>query len=181
MIDHRNSKFSKVLLNDSEQSIDGHMMKFKSRSVMKQYIKSKPIKRSFKFWFCCSSKSDYVYQIDIYLGRKQTPEFGEEVVLQLTKDSERYYHFRGGKIVPRPSLRFLVLSLSSFTIASWVELILWTVVYHLDQKWSVRFSLCIYFDLMDIACVNSYLIYNMKHPNKLSPLDYEIVLTKKLI
>ena len=35
--------------------------------------------------------------MDIYLGRKQTPEFGEEVVLQLAKDSERsfcnvYFH-----------------------------------------------------------------------------------------
>ena len=59
---------------------------------MKQYIKSKPIKCGFKFWFRCSSKSGYLYQMDIYLGRKQTPEFnlglGEEVALQLTKDLE---------------------------------------------------------------------------------------------
>ena len=34
---------------------------------------------------------------------------------------------------------------------------------------------------MDIACVKSYLIYNMKHPNKLSLLDYKIVTTKNLI
>ena len=41
------------------------------------------------------SKSGYLYQMDIYLGRKQTPEFklglGEEVVLQLTKDVERSF------------------------------------------------------------------------------------------
>ena len=42
--DHLNSKFPKVLSNDSEQSIDEHMVKFKGRSGMKQYIKSKPIK-----------------------------------------------------------------------------------------------------------------------------------------
>ena len=92
VIDHLNLKFSKVLSNDSEQSIDEHMVKFKGRSGMKQYIKSKPIKWGFKFWFRCSSKSGYLYQMDIYLGRKQTPEFnlglGEEVVLQLTKDLE---------------------------------------------------------------------------------------------
>ena len=62
---------------------------------MKQYIKSKPIKWFFKFWFRCSSKSGYLYQMDIYLGRKQTPEFnlglGEEVVLQLTKDLEQSF------------------------------------------------------------------------------------------
>ena len=36
VIDHLNSKFSEVLLNDSEQSIDEHMVKFKGRSGMKQ-------------------------------------------------------------------------------------------------------------------------------------------------
>ena len=47
------------------------------------------------FSFFCSNKSGYLYQMDIYLGRKQTPEFnlglGEEVVLQLTKDLERSF------------------------------------------------------------------------------------------
>ena len=41
--DHLNSKFSVVLSNDSGQSIDKHMAKFKDRSGMKQYIKSKTI------------------------------------------------------------------------------------------------------------------------------------------
>ena len=31
---------------------------------------------------------------------------------------------------------------------------------------------------MDIACINSCLIYNMKHPNKLYLLDYKIVAVK---
>ena len=77
---------------DSEKSIDEHKVKFKGRSGMKKYIKSKPIKGGFRFWFCCSSKSGYLYLMDIYLGRKQTPEFnlglGEEIVLQLTKGLE---------------------------------------------------------------------------------------------
>ena len=95
VIDHLNSEFSEVLSIDNEQSIDEHMVKFKGRSGMKQYIKSKPIKWDFKFWFCCTGKSGYLYQMDIYLGRKQTPEFnlglGEEVVLQLTKDLEQSF------------------------------------------------------------------------------------------
>ena len=85
----------KVLSNKSEQSINQHMVKFKGRSGMKQYIKSKPIKWGFKFWFRCSSKSVYLYQMDIYLGRKQIPVFnlglGGEVVLQLTKDLEQSF------------------------------------------------------------------------------------------
>ena len=49
-----------------------------------------------------------------------------------------------------------------------------------QQKSSVRFYFCLFFDLMNIACVNSYLIYNMKHPSKLSPW-YKIVVAKDLI
>ena len=56
-----------------------------------------------------------------------------------------------------------------------------TATYHLDRKSSVRFYLCIFFDLMDIACVNSYLIQNMKHPNKLPLLYYKIFAAKNLI
>ena len=56
-----------------------------------------------------------------------------------------------------------------------------TAAYCLDRKSSVRFYLRIFFDLMDIACLNSYLIYNMKHPNKLSLLDYKIIVAKNLI
>ena len=75
LIDHLNSKFFLVLSNDSEQSIDEQMVSFKGRSGMKQYIKWKLIKWGYKFWFCCSIKSGYLYQTDIYLGRKQTPAF----------------------------------------------------------------------------------------------------------
>ena len=71
VIDQLNSKFSEVLSNNSEQSSDEHMVKFKGRSGMKQYIKSKPIKWGFKFWFSYSSKSGYLYNMGIYLGRKQ--------------------------------------------------------------------------------------------------------------
>ena len=53
--------------------------------------------------------------------------------------------------------------------------------YRLDRKSSVRFYFRIFFDLMDGACINSYLIYNMRHPNKLSLLDYKIVVAKNLI
>ena len=56
-----------------------------------------------------------------------------------------------------------------------------TAAYRLDRKSSVRFFFRIFFDLMDIACANSYLTYNMKHPNKLSLLDYKIVVAKNLI
>ena len=90
VIDHLNKKSVEVLKNNKEQSIDEHMVKFEGRSDMKQYVKYKPIKWDFKFWFRCSSKTGYLYQMDIYLDKKQNTEFnlGEEVVLQSTKDLE---------------------------------------------------------------------------------------------
>ena len=56
-----------------------------------------------------------------------------------------------------------------------------TVTNCMDRKSSVGFYLPIFFDLMGIAFVNSYLIYNMKHPNKFSSIDYKIVVAKTLI
>ena len=93
------------------------------------------------------------------------------------------YQFRGESRVQRPSLRFLVLRLSSFAVAAWVELISGPAYCRVSSgsKLPVRFYLRIFFDLMNIACVNSQLIYNIKHPNKLSALDYKIVVAKNLI
>ena len=54
-----------------------------------------------------------------------------------------------------------------------------TAAYHLDRKSSISFYLHNFFDLMDIACVNSYLSYNVKNPTKLLLLDLKIVVAKK--
>ena len=56
-----------------------------------------------------------------------------------------------------------------------------TAAYRLVRKSYVIFYLQIFFDLMDIACAISYLIYNVKHSHKLPLLDYKIVVAKKLI
>ena len=52
---------------------------------MRQYIKSKPIKWGFRFWFRCGSKFGYLYEFDMYTGKKQEAEkgMGEQVVLKL--------------------------------------------------------------------------------------------------
>ena len=46
---------------------------------------------------------------------------------------------------------------------------------------SVRFCLRIFFDLMDSAYVNGYIVYNMRNLGKLTPLDFKIVVAKNLI
>ena len=48
LINHFNDSFERSVSNDQRQSIDEHMVKFKGRSSMKQYIKMKPIKWGFK-------------------------------------------------------------------------------------------------------------------------------------
>ena len=69
------------------------MVKFKGWSGMKQYVKLKPIKCGLKFCFRCSSKSGYLYQMYLYLGKKKSSEFNlklcEEVVPHLTKPLEK--------------------------------------------------------------------------------------------
>ena len=39
----------------------------------------------FKFWYCCGSKTKYLYELDMYLRRKESTEYnlGESVVLNL--------------------------------------------------------------------------------------------------
>ena len=95
------------------------------------------------------------------------------------KEWMTYCQSRGEKRVARPNLGFAWICNS---VMGGVDLMdQCTAAYRLDRKLSFRFYLCIFFHLMDIACVNSYLIYNMKHPNKLFLLDYKIVATKSLI
>ena len=44
IINYLNQKCSSSVSNDDSQSIDEHMIKFKGRSSMKQYVKNKPVK-----------------------------------------------------------------------------------------------------------------------------------------
>ena len=238
---------------------------------MRQYIKSKPIKWAFKFRFRCSSKSGYLYQINIYLGRKKTPEFnlghGKELVLHLMKDLKQSFctvyfdnFFNSPKLIEKLFQKSIYgigtvrtnrnqmpkmiddkhmkrgdcefLFSGNTMVCKWMDV--WSVLllssaldgmndilsvqsrekgsktkssvpcpkivklynsgmggvdlmdqrtaaYRLDRKSSARFYLRIFFNLMNIACVNSCLIYNMEHPNILSLLDYKIVVPKTSI
>ena len=53
--------------------------------------------------------------------------------------------------------------------------------YHLDRKSTIRFCLRIFVELMDVACANSYIVYNMMHPNDLIALDFKTIVTTYLI
>lgn len=87
LFEHLGRHFKDAYQPESHQSIDEHMCKFKGKSLMRQYMKNKPIKWGFKFWFRCGSKSGYLYEFDMYVGKKEKTEFGlgESVVLSLCK------------------------------------------------------------------------------------------------
>ena len=69
------------------------MIKFKGRSGIRQYVKNKPIKWGFKIWYRCASKTGYLYQFDLYLGKKESREenLGPSVVFSLTECLEDMY------------------------------------------------------------------------------------------
>ena len=93
LINHFNQSFSECVSDDRTQSIDEYMVKFTGRSSMKQYVKNKPIKLGFKFWFHCASRTGYLYQLDLYLGKeeKTVESLGPSVVLKMTDCLENSY------------------------------------------------------------------------------------------
>ena len=62
------------------QSVEEHVIKYST------HIKKKPLKWGFRMWYRCASKTCYLYELDIYTGRKETTEFalGESAMLHLT-------------------------------------------------------------------------------------------------
>ena len=85
VIDHFNKSFSNALPNDELQSVDEHMLKFEGRSSRKQYVKKKPIKWGFKFWYGCASTTGYLYSLELYLGKKNKVELnlGKSIALKM--------------------------------------------------------------------------------------------------
>ena len=57
---------------------------------MKQYIKNKPFKLAFKYWYRCDSETSYVYPLELYQGQKEKGELnlGSSVVLDLCQVCE---------------------------------------------------------------------------------------------
>ena len=86
LIEHLNHVYQRYSKPVCNQSIDEHMVKFKGHHSMKQYIKNKPIKWGIKFWLRSDAATGYLYEFDIYTGRKDSRELGlgENVVMSLT-------------------------------------------------------------------------------------------------
>lgn len=92
MVDKINFNCKKAYTNSNFLAVDESMIPFKGRSALKQYMPMKPVKRGYKVWCLCDSKTGYVNKFDIYCGKSHANEknqefgLGEQVVLNLTKD-----------------------------------------------------------------------------------------------
>ena len=53
LFDHLLKHFQESVQPESHQFIDEHMFKFKGKSLMRQYLKNRPVKWGFKFCFPC--------------------------------------------------------------------------------------------------------------------------------
>ena len=70
-INHLNKAFQDAMSDAERQSIDEHMTEFKGRKSCKEYTKNKQIKWGFKWWCRCCSKTGYLYEFYLYLGKKE--------------------------------------------------------------------------------------------------------------
>ena len=89
VLNHFNLCFINGMSATAEQSIDEHMIKFKGHNILKQYVKGKPVQWGFKLWCRCDSKTGYLFQFDLYTGKKTgyvEHGLGEGVVSSLTEN-----------------------------------------------------------------------------------------------
>ncbi|CAH2088567.1 unnamed protein product [Euphydryas editha] len=86
LIKTMNETFQSAAKNKCSQSIDECMVKFKGRSSLKQFLPNKPVKRGFKIWARCDSQTGYLFEFEIYTGKKGNEAetgLGESVVKDL--------------------------------------------------------------------------------------------------
>ena len=71
IINHLNKAFYDAMSDAERQSVDEHTTKFKGGMSFKQYMKNKSIKWGLKWWCRCCSKTGCLYEIDVYLVKKE--------------------------------------------------------------------------------------------------------------
>lgn len=84
-----NERFTNECGPTESYSIDECMIPFKGRSSLKQYMPMKPTKRGFKVWARTHSTKGYLYQFEIYAGKRDLSQvqeqLGKAVVKRLTQ------------------------------------------------------------------------------------------------
>lgn len=71
LLDILNENIEKVYDPSSFVTVDESMIKFKGRSVLKQYMPLKPIKRGYKVWCLADSVTGFIIAFVIYTGTRE--------------------------------------------------------------------------------------------------------------
>ena len=79
LITHFNGSFPSCVSNDIIQSVDEHMVKFKGRSGMKQYVKNKPIKYISNFATVVLLKQDIFTNLTCIESKKKRKRNSEDI------------------------------------------------------------------------------------------------------
>ena len=69
LIDHCQQNFRDQYIPGCDMSVDEGMIKYKGRLYFRQYMPKKPIKYGIKVWMAADSRTGYVCNYDIYLGK----------------------------------------------------------------------------------------------------------------
>ncbi|XP_071158717.1 piggyBac transposable element-derived protein 4-like [Mytilus edulis] len=82
VVNHLNNKFGLEYIPKRNVTIDECMVPFKGRTLLKQYLPSKPHKWGAKVWMLAESANSYIQYIDVYPGRTVRTEgsLGSSVV-----------------------------------------------------------------------------------------------------
>ena len=114
VLDYLNSCFLNGMSATKNQSVDEHMVKFKGHNILKQYVKGKPVQWGFKLWCRCHSTIGYLFQFDLYTGKKTghvEQGLGEGVVLSLTEQIKNLqYHVYIDNFFNTAQLQFNLLN-----------------------------------------------------------------------
>ena len=70
------------------------MVPWRGRIKWKQYCPDKPVKFGFKVFVLCDAETNYIYNIDVYTGKKEviTKDLGGRTVLDLVSGLENKGH-----------------------------------------------------------------------------------------
>ena len=90
LIDSCQQNFRHRYIPGRDVRFDEGLMKYKERLYFRQYMPKKPVKYGIKVWMAADSKTGYVCNYDIYLGKPLTSSRGDvglatKVVLHLTE------------------------------------------------------------------------------------------------
>ncbi|XP_052775666.1 piggyBac transposable element-derived protein 4-like isoform X1 [Mya arenaria] len=90
--------FKRAYTLSKEVAVDEAMIKYSGRLSFRQYMPNKPIKHGVKVWMLCDSRSAYLWNFDVYLGRQDRThhDLGHDVVMNLTQgvqNSKRHIYF----------------------------------------------------------------------------------------